>query len=239
MIVYPVIEIQNGRCVTLRRGRTEEPMTWHVDPVEKAREFASDGASWMHVTDLDAVAGDHKNEPLLTEILRHSGIPVQLAGGFRSLERVEQWVDLGAGRIVMGTLAIINPGLVKRIIKRFPDQIVISVDVWRGRVMTYGWKEPCAIRPQDLLAEFVGEPLSAFIVTDIDANIENVENSLELLNSLAAVSQTPVIASGIVRTVDDIRRAAQVSNVSGVLVGTALFNRQVELIDALAAAQQG
>ena len=212
-------------------------MTWHVDPIDKAREFATAGASWMHVTDLDAISGDDVNASLITDIVRQSGIPVQLAGGFRSMERVEQWVDLGVGRIVIGTLAIINPDLVKRIAKLYPDQVVISVDVWKGRVMTHGWKEPCAIQPRDLVAAFAAEPLAGIVVTDIDANIENVESTLDLINSLAAVSPVPIIASGIIRTVDDIHRVAGVTNVSGILVGTALFNRTIELSDALTAAQ--
>ncbi len=100
MIIYPTIELHNGKCVSLTRGRLDEPFIWHVDPVETARGFAAAGAEWMHLTDINALAGDGNNNDLLEKIIRSAGIPVQLGGGFRSREVVETWIDKGAGRIV-------------------------------------------------------------------------------------------------------------------------------------------
>ncbi len=237
MEIFPSMEIQNGRCVSLNRGRTDEPLVWHVDAVEKAREFAAAGASWMHLTDIDAVMGKDVNADLTVEIIRHAGIPVQLAGGFRSLDRVNEWIELGAGRIVVGTLAVLRPDIVKSAAKLHPDQIVVAVDVWQGNVMIHGWNEPSAITPEALIGAFSSDPLSAIMVTDIDANIEFEASSLDILQSLSELSRTPFIASGMVRALDDIRRLKQIPNVVGTLVGTALYNRTLELEEVLQVAR--
>ena len=237
MMIFPTIEVMNRRCVSLRRGRTEEPMVWHVDPVEKACEFVAAGASWMHLTDLDAVEGKGGSRDLILGIIRQVGIPVQLAGGFRSLERIEEWIDLGAGRIVVGTLAVLNPDLVKKAAKLHPDQIVVAVDVWQGSVMTHGWKTPSAIAPEDFVRAFDRVPLAAMILTDIDANIEFKESTLAIITALAGIAYCPCIASGVVRTCDDVARLKYLPNVAGVLIGTALFNKTVDLEEALATAQ--
>jgi phosphoribosylformimino-5-aminoimidazole carboxamide ribotide isomerase len=104
MILYPMIELLDGRCVSLFRGRTEEPQIWHLDPVEKAKSFVEAGAQWLHITDFDAMSGDERNADLIREIILTAGIQVQLGGGFRSLERIAYWIDQGVGRIVVGTL---------------------------------------------------------------------------------------------------------------------------------------
>lgn len=237
MIIIPSMEIANGKCVSLHRGRMDEPMVWHVDPVEKAREFAAGGASWMQLTDIDAIRGSQENRELVIEIIRNVGIPVQLGGGFRSLEMIRDGIEIGAGRIAVGTIAVLTPDVVHSAAKLFPDQIVISVDVWQDAVMTHGWNEPSAITPEGVLEEFKRAPLAAVAVTDIDSNIDNRKSSLKLLKSLAGRTRTPLIASGVVRKINDIKRLKRIPNVEGALVGTALYNRTIELEDALAAAQ--
>ena len=236
MIIIPCMEIADGKCVSLHRGRMDEPMVWHIDPIEKAREFAADGASSIQVTDIDAIRGEQDNKELVVEIIRTVGIPVQVGGGIRSLEMIRDWIELGAGRIVVGTIAVLTPDVVHAAAKLFPDQIVIAVDVWKGNVMTHGWNEPSAISSRRLIEEFSKAPLAAIVVTDIDANIENRRSSLELHTSLAELTRTPLIASGVVRHVDDIRRLNGMPNIEGVIVGTALFNKTIELDEALAAA---
>ena len=236
MIIIPSMEIANGKCVSLRRGRLDEPMVWHVDPVEKAREFAACGASWMQLTDIDAIRGSQENRELVIEIIRNVGIPVQLGGGFRSLEMIREGIEIGAGRIAVGTIAVLTPDVVHSAAKLFPDQIVISIDVWQGAVMTHGWNEPSAITPEGMLEEFKRAPLAAVAVTDIDSNIDNRKSSLKLLKSLAGRTRTPLIASGVIRKINDIKRLTRIPNVEGALVGTALYNRTIELEDALAAA---
>lgn len=237
MLIYPAIEVQDGRCVSLEKGRMDEATVWHVDPVETARGFAAAGAEWMHLTDFDGIVGSNRNVGLVEEIIRAAGIPVQLGGGFRSRDAVERWIDKGAGRIVIGTLAAQEPELVRQMAKYHPDQIVLAVDVWRGQVMTEGWRSSSAFTPEDFIHAFDGVPLAGIIVTDIDSDVDDVDAQLGLISGLARASRTPVIASGVVRTVDDIARLKYIPNISGALVGRALFRKTVDLAAALAMAR--
>ena len=233
MIIYPTIELQNGHCVSLTRGRLDEPELWHVDPVAKAKEFARLGAEWIHVTDLDAVRGLNTNHDLVLRIIRGAGIPVQLGGGFRSRGRVEEWIELGAGRIVIGTLAAEEPAMVKDLAKRHPDQIVLAVDVWKGHVLIEGWRTTSAYTAESFIEAYATTPFAAIIVTDVGADVSETEASLSMFATLADIAKVPVIASGIVRTLDDISRLKFASHISGALVGRALFNKSVDLAEAL------
>jgi len=233
MIIYPTIELYNGKCVSLTRGRLEEPVIWHVDPVETARRFAASGAAWMHVTDLNALAGNGNNNPLLEEIIRAVGIPVQLGGGFRSRDSVERWIDKGAGRIVIGTMAAYEPDVVRKIAKYHPDQIVMAVDIFEGSVMTEGWQTRSAFHPDAYVKAYDDVPLAGIIVTDIDSDIDGTDGSLGVISHLAAQTRHPVIARGTVRTVDDVSRLKYVHNISGTLIGRALLSKDVDLRMAL------
>ncbi len=237
MILYPTIELQNGRCVTLPRGRLEEPRIWDVDPVQTAIGFAKAGAHWMHLTDFDAVAGRNTNADLVAEIIRKAEIPVQLGGGMRTHDHIAHWIDRGAGRIVIGTLAVRDPMAVTRIATQFPDQIVLAVDVWQGKVMAEGWRHSSVFEPSEFIAGFADAPLAGILVTDIDSDVADSDASLGLISGLAAMSRTPVIASGIVRSLDDVSRLKYLRNVSGALVGRALVNGSIDLARALELAE--
>ena len=237
MIIYPTIELKDGKCVSLTRGRLEEPEIWHVDPVETARGFAAAGASWMHVTDIDALAGEGDNNALIEDIIRAAGIPVQVGGGFRSRDRVAHWVDRGAGRVVVGTMAAHEPDLLRELAKYYPDQIVLAVDVFEGQVMADGWRTACAFTPEDFLAAFESAPLAGVIVTDIDADIADQDGRIGVISGLAARTRHPVIARGTVRNTDDVARLKYVNNIAGTLIGRALMSRDVDLAEALAVAQ--
>jgi len=237
MIIYPTLEIMGGKCVSLRRGRLDDPVRWHVDPVETACGFARAGASWMHLTDFDGLAGGDTNNALIEEIIRAAGIPVQLGGGFRTREAVTHWIDKGAGRIVLGTMALHDPEGVRELAKYHPDQIVVAVDVFQGRLMTATWQSPSAIDAADFIAAFDGVPLAAMLVTDIDADIEESDGSLGVISGLAARTRHAVIARGTVRSVDDVARLRYIPNIAGTLIGRALMARDVDLGEALAVAQ--
>lgn len=237
MIIYPTLEILNGKSVSLTRGRLEEPVIWHVDPVETARQFAAAGAEWMHVTDMNALIGDGNNDALIEEIIRAARIPVQLGGGFRSRERVGHWIDRGAGRVVIGTMATHDPDLVKELAKRHPDQIVLAVDMFQGHVMTEGWRKYSALEPDSFVAAFDNEPLAGIIVTDIDADIEDQDGQLGVISGLASKTRHPVIARGTIRSTDDVSRLKYVYNIAGTIIGRALLSKDVDLAEALAVAR--
>lgn len=237
MIIYPTIELQNGRCVTLTRGRLQEPSIWHVDPVETAKSFADAGAEWIHITDFDAVAGEGDNAELIEEIIKVVGKPVQVAGGLRTREQVEHWIEKGAGRVVLGTIAARDPQLVMELANRYPDQIVLAADVWQGQLMTDGWTTPAAIQPEDFIASYADVPLAAVLITDIDSDIEQPDAQLGVLSKLGASTMHHVIAAGTVHEPDDVARLKYVPQISGTLIGRALFNKSVDLAEAIATAR--
>ncbi|HMB12872.1 MAG TPA: 1-(5-phosphoribosyl)-5-[(5-phosphoribosylamino)methylideneamino] imidazole-4-carboxamide isomerase [Roseovarius sp.] len=237
MILYPTLEILNGKCVSLTRGRLDEPVIWHVDPVETARGFAQAGAEWMHLTDMNGLRGEGSDTTLIEEIIRAVGIPVQLGGGFRSREAVSRWIDKGAGRIVLGTMAIQDPEGVKELAKYHPDQIVVAVDVFQGQLMSDGWRSASAFGADDFVRAFEGVPLAGMIVTDIDADIEDGDGSLGVISGLAAQTRQNVMARGTVRSVDDVARLRYIPNIAGALIGRALLSKDVDLAEALAVAR--
>ncbi|TNJ46714.1 HisA/HisF-related TIM barrel protein [Phaeobacter sp. B1627] len=237
MMIYPTMELLDGHCVTLDKGNLDAPQVWHVDPVATARGFAEAGAQWMHLTDFNALQGDNSNEALVEEIIRTAGIPVQLGGGIRSRERAEHWIGKGSGRVVIGTLAAYDPAAVAELAKYHPDQIVLAIDIWQGQVMTEGWRKAGAWTPEAFIDAFENLPFAGILVTDIDSDMSDVEAQLGLISGLAAKAKSPVIASGVVRTGDDISRLKYVQNIAGALVGRALFNKTLSVEAALAIAQ--
>ena len=237
MIVYPTIELQQGRPVSLIRGQMDTPHLWHVDPVERACAFAEDGAEWLHVTDLDAVSGAGSNAEIIRQIIRRAGTPVQVSGGIRTLEHVEGWLDAGAGRVVVGTAAVKNPALVRRAALLHPDQIALAVDASGGRVMVEGWTEATAFAPIDFVRAFNDAPLAAIIFTDIDRDLDHPDASVALTSQIAGEAKAPVISSGLVKSLDDLSVLKYVYNVSGAIVGRALFSKAFSLADALQVAR--
>ncbi|MFX0546977.1 HisA/HisF-related TIM barrel protein [Roseovarius sp. S1116L3] len=236
MIIYPTLELLDGKCVSLTRGQLDEPVLWHVDPVETARRFADAGAEWMHVTDINGLRGDGENNALVEEIIRAARIPVQLGGGFRSRDQVAAWIDRGVGRVVIGTMAARNPDLLHQLAKRYPDQVVMSLDVYEGSVVTDGWRERSSFAPDSFLKAFEDDPLAGVIVTDVGAMIGETDGTLGMISGLAARTRHPVIARGTVSSVDDIARLKYVPNIAGTLIGHALMAHNVDLAEAIAMA---
>ena len=234
MIIFPAIDLKGGNVVRLAEGDMDRATIYGDNPGEQAARFAEAGASWLHVVDLDgAFAGEAVNAHAVEAILKRFPGKVQLGGGIRTREGAERWLELGVARVVIGTAALNQPDLVKAAAKYHPDQIVLAVDVYQGRVMTHGWRETSAFTPEDFIDYFKDDPLAAIMVTDIDSDLSDAEASLALVTDLAAHSRHPVIASGLVRTLDDLARLKYVRNVSGAVVGRALFNKSVDLGEAL------
>lgn len=233
MIIYPYIALRGGRCVNLVSGRIDEPVVYDIDPLETAKAFAHAGVEWLHVVDLDAVARTGNNAELIRDIIRHANAPVQVAGGIHSVEKVREWSDAGAGRMVVGTAAVRSPQMVKEISYAYPDQIVVSIDVWQGMVMIDGWRESTAFSAIEFVKQFAGWPLSQIMFTDIDWDLELPDSSFALTTKLASETSTPVIASGMVRSLDDISALKYLYNISGAIVGRALYEGAFTLEEAL------
>jgi len=236
MIIYPYIALRDGRCVNLRHGRIDEPITFDADPLETAKAYGQSGAEWLHVVDLDAVAGSGSNSDLIRDIIRQTSASVQVAGGIRSADSVRDWSDAGAGRMVFGTAAVQAPRMVKELSYAYPDQIAVSIDVWQGKVVIDGWRESTAFGAIDFVKQFDGWPLSQIIFTDIDRDLEQPDSNLSLITKLASETSTPVIASGFARSLDEISALKYLYNISGAIVGWALFEGVFTLEEALSVA---
>ncbi len=239
MIIYPVIELQNGKCVNLTRGQMEEPVVYDVSPLDAAKNFVSQGAEWLQVVDLDAVGQlEQNNSELICEIVKSVHVPVQVGGGIRSMSAVDWWFDHGATRVVIGTAAVKDPGLVKEACTRYPKKIVISVDAKGGFVAVEGWRETTAYTPLEFARQFELDDLGAIIFTDIDRDHELPESSLAMTTEMGSNLIVPVIASGTVKTLDDVSTLIYLPNIAGAIIGRALFDKVFSVADAIAVARQ-
>jgi len=238
MIIYPDIELQGGQCVNLIRGHRDDPVVYDMSPLDAAMDCAAQGAEWLHVVDLDAVFGDGENSDLIVEIIRRAGTPVQVAGGIRTIDTIRNWIEAGAGRVVISTAAVKDPHFVSAAATAYPGQVVISIDARDGKVVSEGWREPTIFSPVEFAQQFQALPLAAIIFTDIDCYDEAPESSLAQTTELAAQVRTPVIASGVVKNLDDLSRLRYLPNISGAITGRALFGGAFTLAEAIQVATE-
>ena len=238
MILYPAIDLKDGACVRLVRGDMEIATVFNDDPTDQARQFAAAGFQWIHVVDLNgAIAGRPVNSAAVEGILDATDLPVQLGGGIRAIETAAHWLERGVRRVVLGTVALRNPQLVREACKQFPGQIVVGIDARRGLVAVEGWAETSTIKALDLALKFEDCGVSAIIFTDIDRDGAMAGPNVESTADLAFALTTPVIASGGVRSLDDLLalKAEEKSGIAGVICGRALYNGRIDPKAALAA----
>ncbi len=234
MIIFPDIELQNGKCVNLVRGQMDQPVVYDRDPVAAAKAFAEEGAEWLHVVDLDAVAKKEvNNAALIEEIIDTVHIPVQVAGGIGTHHEIDHWFERGASRVVVATAAVVEPRMVIEAASHHPGKIVISVDARGGQVVIEGWKKTTAWTPLEFARQFETAGLAGIIFTDIDRDDELPESSLAATTDLATELIVPVIASGTVKVLDDISTLHYLPNIAGAIVGRALFNGVFTLPEAI------
>jgi phosphoribosylformimino-5-aminoimidazole carboxamide ribotide isomerase len=235
--VIPAIDLLEGRCVRLAQGRYDDATVYGEDPGATAREFARHPIPRLHVVDLDgARAGRPANEAAVREITAAAaGVPVQLGGGIRSLEAVETALGWGVERIILGTVALRDPELVREAARRFPGKIVVGIDAKQGRVAVEGWLETSETRAGPLAERFEQAGVAALVYTDIARDGMLSGPNLEATAELADAVTIPVIVSGGVATEDDLARAAALAprGIAGAIVGRALYTGDVDLGSAL------
>ena len=232
--LYPAIDIKEGACVRLLYGEMDTAKHYNSDPKAQAEQFLKAGCKWVHVVDLDgAIAGEAVNRKAIEGILE-VGLMVQLGGGIRSMGAVEDWLSLGVERVILGTVALKNPNLVKDAAKAFPHKIVVAADAKDGMVKSEGWVEDSKISVKDLAKRFEDCGVEALIFTDIgrDGALKGV--NLNATSSLAKATSLSVIASGGVKGIEDIRLLAEDdSGIEGVIVGRAFYDGKISLKEAL------
>ena len=236
MILYPAIDLKDGQCVRLLRGEMEAATVFGDDPAAQARAFEAAGAEWLHLVDLNgAFAGRPVNADAVAAILDAVSLPVQLGGGIREMATVERWVEAGVARVILGTAAVENPGLVREAAATFPGRIAVGLDARRGKVATRGWAETTDTNATDLARAFEDAGVAAIIYTDIDRDGAMAGPNIPATEALARAVSIPVIASGGVSSLADLVALRNTGAIAGAISGRALYDGAIDLHDALAA----
>lgn len=237
MIVIPAIDLRGGRCVRLVQGRFEEEIIFSDDPVAMARHWVAEGARRLHVVDLDgACAGHLVHGPLIAQMACDAGVPVQMGGGIRTIQAVQALLGLGVRWAILGTGAALDEDLVARACERFPGQILVGVDARDGRVAIKGWKEILPETAESFARRMGRLGVAALIHTDISRDGTRAGPSLEAIRGVARVAGVPVIASGGIGSLDDLRALQHLEpeGIMGAIVGRALYTGEMKLAEALA-----
>ncbi len=236
MIIYPAIDLKDGQCVRLHKGDLAQQTVYNDNPAAQAVLWATSGFSWLHVVDLNgAVDGKPVNVDAVRGIIDAVDLPVQLGGGIRSLAQIEAWLDQGVSRIILGTVAVKNPDLVHEACSKFPGQIAVGIDARQGRVAVEGWIEQSDMEATELAALFEDAGVAAIIYTDIDRDGTGQGLNMESTISLARSTTIPIIASGGVGSLDDVRAVKEAvrHGVEGVIIGKALYDGRIDPLAAL------
>jgi phosphoribosylformimino-5-aminoimidazole carboxamide ribotide isomerase len=237
MILFPAIDLKGGQCVRLLRGEMESATVFNDDPAAQAASFQALGFSWLHIVDLDgAVEGLAKNAAAVAAILKRTALPVQLGGGIRDRAAVERWLEAGVRRVILGTVAVKKPELVREAASAHPGRVVVGIDAKAGRVAVEGWGEVTDVAARDLARRFEDAGVAAIIYTDIARDGTGLGLNIDETAAIADAVSIPVIASGGVGSLDDLRalKVRAHSNIAGVICGRALYDGRVDAARALA-----
>ena len=238
--LYPAIDLKDGQCVRLLRGEMDAVTTFNPDPADQAARFEAMGFEYLHVVDLNgAFAGTSANGEAVRAILKATSNPVQLGGGIRTRAQIEAWLEAGVARVILGTAALRDPGLVKSAAKALPGRIVVGIDAKDGHVAVEGWAETSDMAATDLAKAFEDSGVAALVVTDISRDGMKTGVNVGFTRDLASAVDIPVIASGGVAGVADItalRKAGGPRPIAGCILGRALYEGDVEPTTALEAA---
>jgi phosphoribosylformimino-5-aminoimidazole carboxamide ribotide isomerase len=237
MIIYPAIDLKDGRCVRLRRGEMESATVFNDDPAAQARAFADAGFEWLHCVDLNgAFEGRSANAEAVKAIRAAVKLPIQLGGGIRDMKGVEAWLSAGITRVILGTAALSDPAFVRQAARTFPGRIVVGADAKGGRIATQGWAETTELTPAELGERFEDAGVAAILFTDVDRDGLMRGVNVRATAALARAVSIPVIASGGVSDLGDIEAllAAEEANIAGVVIGRALYDGRIDAKAALA-----
>ncbi|MSO22312.1 MAG: 1-(5-phosphoribosyl)-5-[(5-phosphoribosylamino)methylideneamino]imidazole-4-carboxamide isomerase [Acidobacteria bacterium] len=238
MIIFPAIDMRQGRCVRLLQGRAEQETVYFEDPIAVALRWETEGAAWLHLVDLDgAMSEGAGNRVIAKRIFTALQIPVQFGGGLRAMEDLEETLEAGAARIVVGTAAVQQPEFLAKAVQRFGERIVVGIDARDGRVATHGWNQVGSLEAVAFAQTLARSGVQRIVYTDISKDGMLAGPNLEATKRLAVESQLKVVASGGVASLDDLRALCGLENVGieGAIVGKALYERRFTLKEAIQA----
>ncbi len=237
MILFPAIDLKDGQCVRLKLGELSEATVFNDDPAAQARTFEDQGFQYLHIVDLNgAFAGKPVNAAAVEAILAAIEIPVQLGGGIRELETIEMWLSKGVSRVILGTAAVRNPDVVVRACKAHPGRIAVGIDAKGGNVAVEGWAQTSALTAGELARRFEDVGVAAIIYTDIERDGIMKGLNLEATAALASATKIPVIASGGLATIEDVKALMrpEYAMLEGAIMGRALYDGRIDAREALA-----
>lgn len=235
MILYPAIDLKDGQAVRLVRGEMDQATVFSDDPAAQAMEFVNAGCEWLHLVDLNgAFAGEPVNAAPVEAILKACKVPAQLGGGIRDMATIERWLDKGLQRVILGTVAVENPDLVREAAKAFPGHVAVGIDARGGKVATKGWAEETDVEVTDLAKSFEDAGVAAIIYTDINRDGAMQGPNIDATAALARAVSIPVIASGGVSSLDDLIALRDCgAGLNGAISGRALYDGALDLGEAL------
>lgn len=239
MIIYPAIDIRGGKAVRLVEGDYNRETVFDADPLDAALRWQADGAEWIHIVDLDGARdGIRANADAIARIRKEIAVPIQLGGGLRSLQDIEEVAEMGIDRMVIGSAAVTNPELVQDAVAVYGSQIAVGLDARDGMLATHGWQEQSTVSAIEAGRRFMDMGVEHFVFTDIgrDGKLEgpNISALIDMTQALSA----NVIASGGVSSLDDIRRIKP-TGATGVIIGAALYHKRITLKDAIQVSKGG
>ena len=236
MDLYPAIDLKDGQCVRLLKGDMEKATVFGDDPAAQAKSFVEAGAKWLHIVDLNgAFAGQPVNGAAVEAILDSVDVPLQLGGGIRDMEGIAAWLERGVARVILGTVAVEDPDLVRQAAAAFPGKVAVGLDARAGRVATRGWAEETDVMVIDLARQFADAGIAAIIYTDIDRDGAMGGPNVEATAELARAVDIPVIASGGVSHLSDLEALRDTGVIAGAISGRALYDGAIDLKAALKA----
>ncbi len=235
MIIIPAIDLKDGKCVRLLQGREEDVTVYSDDPAAMAKHWEDLGAELLHVVDLDgAFTGEQKNFDKIKAIREAINIPIELGGGIRDVDRIKMLIDLGVDRTIIGTSAAKNPEVVKEACKKFPGQVIVGIDAKDGKVAVKGWVEVTELDAIEFARDMESIGAASIIYTDISRDGMLTGPNIEAMAKMVESVNIPVIASGGVSKLDDVKSLMQIENIWGVITGKALYAGSMKLEDAIA-----
>jgi len=236
MILYPAIDLKDGLCVRLLKGEMNRATVFNDNPAAQALAFQDAGCEWLHLVDLNgAFAGEPVNGSAVEAILAATSVPVQLGGGIRDMATIERWLDKGLARVILGTVAVENPALVRDAARAFPGRVAVGIDAREGRVATKGWATETEVMVTDLARSFEDAGVAAIIYTDINRDGAMQGPNIKATAALARAVTIPVIASGGVASLSDLMALRDTGVIAGAISGRALYDGAIDLAAALVA----
>ena len=235
MILFPAIDIKNGCCVRLIQGKMAKATVFNQDPINQARLFESKGCKWIHVVDLDgAVKGEPVNQEIIKKVISSVNIKIQLGGGIRNISTIDKWFEIGVERLILGSLIVTNPNLVKDAIKKYPGRIVLGIDLIDDKLAIEGWVKKTDINPIDIAKNFNNLDIASIVCTNIkkDGIMKGID--LDFILNNTNIFKKPIIASGGITTLKDLQilKDNEKNGIEGAICGRAIYEGKIDPIDA-------